>query len=713
MFIGRTPFHRMFDRDAGSCYRSRTHFRIPTCTPFDAFMKRAYLLPSFILRNVRTQLAICDVTKVGEQTFWMHLHLYERRCPYGTSTILGWPLHFISFHFGKPHNSTQPVISTSNSLQHSTMDIQLVLVDEASHRQALTWISRSIGIASMAGSFYVIYRILSSSSSCRHRRLYLTFDRLLFSLCICDILSSLGYLLGDWPVPQQRSNNPPSSSVVEGVLGPEDIDTFYDHLFPNARGNQATCNMQGFLFQVGTVGSVLFVGCIAIQYVLVVKYRLSRRQLRRWEIGFFAFGWSLPLGSAIGLILTDYINPNYAGCCWVYISPVQCGETLLSSQTPELEQILRTWCDAISPDVRGMNYYFIGFLVGHLWICLVLVLLLASMILIWWKVRTTQARSLDWASRWAEQPPPQRETTRARRITMSFGNNSLSQSSHTHDSLAGGTSTLTLTGEGNNQHRQRRRRRLNMNEYVVQKAQKIIAIFVVIYVPTILFALFHIFPYTIENIIVAILLPMQGILNALAYSDGFRGKVVSCPSGLCSWLSSWCRRKQPPTAPPDMNSKVDDSNGVSSIPPRDASSRAESFFDSSDSDYYDPSEERTSSRLPMNPKLDDSDGGSIPSRGTTSSLPDDSEEMASSSRIPMSPKLDDSNGGSIPSSRGTGSLPNTSNDESTSASLVEQQQVPWVHWLGSWNGASCGTHRKCYFFGKDCTGVLCVLYVKR
>jgi hypothetical protein len=474
---------------------------------------------------------------------------------------------------------------------------------DASTRIAVTWISRSIGATSLVGSVYVIFRLFSSSSSSSPPRLHLTFDRLLLALCICDLFSSFAYVLGDWPVPQTARN----SIIMDEVLGQD--NTLYEQLFRDAKGNQATCNVQGFLFQVGTLGSVLFVGFIAIQYVLVVVCKKTPKSLRHWEIGFFGLGFLLPIGSAIVLILADYMNPNYAAVCWVYISPIMCGEAVVNSQTAELQEQIITWC-ADNPDIiRGMNYHLVAFLVGYLWVFLVLILLVVCMLLLWWKVRTTHQRSEEWVNRWQDRSssgqslamdstvmesgvyhtaradsagtlegiasdtrgpetmedstenqsermerlsPPTKGFSLARPSLTSVFRRSLSRMSLADDQQKEGS-----------QRRSRRNQQQQVNNYVINKARKIIAIYVILYLPAVVMAQFPFFSYTTESIIVAILLPMQGLLNALAYSEGFEKMVHKLFRGFC-W-SSQCWRDNtpaPPSSAPANPANDNSSNAV-------------------------------------------------------------------------------------------------------------------------------------------------------
>ena len=75
-------------------------------------------------------------------------------------------------------------------------------------------------------------------------------SRILLSMSLGDILSSIGWFLGAWMVPTGFDPN------------------FYGD---QARGSAATCRFQGFIFQLGVFASLFFNGSIAAVYLLMVR----------------------------------------------------------------------------------------------------------------------------------------------------------------------------------------------------------------------------------------------------------------------------------------------------------------------------------------------------------------------------------------------------------------------------------------------------------
>ena len=98
------------------------------------------------------------------------------------------------------------------------------------------------GSISLSASSILVWSVLRS-----HIRLSSTFNRLLFGLCVADIMSSCAYMLST-------------------VMIPKEVDYFYW----NARGNTTTCNLQGFLHVMGFSAS-LYNCSICIYYLAIVK----------------------------------------------------------------------------------------------------------------------------------------------------------------------------------------------------------------------------------------------------------------------------------------------------------------------------------------------------------------------------------------------------------------------------------------------------------
>jgi hypothetical protein len=143
-------------------------------------------------------------------------------------------------------------------------------------------------IASVVGSSLIIHDVIqirrnrSDSLSTRHR--------LLAGMSVCDILSSSAWFLTSWPIPED---------FPFGIW--------------NA-GTERTCSAQGFFIQLG-IGAVIYNACLALFYLLVVRYGWKdayiAKRVEPW-MHFAAVAFALSAG-VTGLAL-DLYNPNGWNC---------------------------------------------------------------------------------------------------------------------------------------------------------------------------------------------------------------------------------------------------------------------------------------------------------------------------------------------------------------------------------------------------------------
>lgn len=95
----------------------------------------------------------------------------------------------------------------------------------------LVWTPRITGFMSLLGSAWIISDVV------RHyrRRRFTLFHELISAISICDIVSSIGWMLSTAPIPQTNKYGEST-----GVVG--------------ASGTEATCTLQGFMIQFGLGG---------------------------------------------------------------------------------------------------------------------------------------------------------------------------------------------------------------------------------------------------------------------------------------------------------------------------------------------------------------------------------------------------------------------------------------------------------------------------
>jgi hypothetical protein len=148
-------------------------------------------------------------------------------------------------------------------------------------------------------------------------------------------------------------------------------------------GNTQTCSAQGFFVYFG-VGTVLYNACLALYYLLVVRYGLKNEYIAKrvepW-MHLVAIGFALSIGIA-GLAL-GLFNQTLHNCA-ISAYPRFC--------TQSYENKGPTTC------IRGDNARFYKLAFWVVPVCCVMVWLAVSMFLIYWKIRTLERGSSHFQS---------------------------------------------------------------------------------------------------------------------------------------------------------------------------------------------------------------------------------------------------------------------------------------------------------------------------
>lgn len=162
----------------------------------------------------------------------------------------------------------------------------------------LTLIPVFTGTLSALGSLSIVYIITKD----RKKKLTHVYHRLVLAMSCLDVMNSSNYALSALVVPKG----------TPGVWG--------------ASGSIATCSASGFVMQFG-VSVPLYSGCLAIYYLMVIRYRIHERQIKRYyEPIMHLVSVGYPLVSAIIPLLHDMYNPmgSQAGWCFLKDSPANC-----------------------------------------------------------------------------------------------------------------------------------------------------------------------------------------------------------------------------------------------------------------------------------------------------------------------------------------------------------------------------------------------------
>jgi hypothetical protein len=153
--------------------------------------------------------------------------------------------------------------------------------------KTLDIIVRTSGSVSTIASTCLILHILRS-----HHGLSTTYHRLVFGLCIGDILSSFANVLTSTMVPKEMN-----------------------YYIPGAQGNTATCTAQGFLLTIGIFVANLYNCSICLYYLSIIRYNKKDEYIRdKLEPWFHGISIIIPLVVGFIFMAMKAYNVNKSGC---------------------------------------------------------------------------------------------------------------------------------------------------------------------------------------------------------------------------------------------------------------------------------------------------------------------------------------------------------------------------------------------------------------
>lgn len=148
---------------------------------------------------------------------------------------------------------------------------------------------------SMGGSGYIIVNVIKTGQIRQSSH-----SRILLGLSACDLWVSFSLFISTWAEPADRSNS------VWAV------------------GNQLTCNVQGFLHQMG-LAVVLYNAALSAYYVAKIRCRYSDQVITtRLEPFLHGVPWLFGVGTASAAWSLDLYNGSGWGC-WINSYPANCG----------------------------------------------------------------------------------------------------------------------------------------------------------------------------------------------------------------------------------------------------------------------------------------------------------------------------------------------------------------------------------------------------
>ena len=415
------------------------------------------------------------------------------------------------------------------------------------------------GFLSMIGSMYVIYTIVGISKTNRKQKLYSKrrpFHRVLLILSVGDILQSFSLFLSTWMIPKEPPTIPiPTSTTSTTSTTPSSMTTassstsnsnvifyeeFYVSYFPWAAGNDTTCNVQGFLINLGTTISVFCSGFLAFQYVLLVRYNCWKEQRTRSTILvvesiFYVILSIWAACSSIYLLLHDYYHPTFNMFCWINEYPLPiCSEeeyyyyyyhhhndigiknydnenngynTTTNTTATTATTTIQSFCESHPDYVDQSDVVFYRTIFAGVPIMTSFIVVVPSMILLYLTVREQEQRARRWRTMTSA------DLSRVERRRNRTGN-----------------------GNGDNSNR-RRSQGSSSNDWgysqrVIRKAMLVISVYLWVYIPSLLSAV--VFTTNVRfGYVSNIFFSMQGLLNALVLSsDNWLPSMMCC---CCKW----------------------------------------------------------------------------------------------------------------------------------------------------------------------------------
>ena len=229
-----------------------------------------------------------------------------------------------------------PHISGALSIVGSAWIILDILLLTKCNRWRQHWVQR--------GTNTKPHHDASSSSRSRTTTTRITtYHRLLVGLSITDVIASIGMLGSTWPIP------------VDSLSGKEYMSL----------GTITTCNIQGFLIQLGTVSTPIYNSFLSIYYLLLVKYNWKKHDPRFVTLERYIFHpipWILGFGtSTTSLVLQQYNSANL--WCWIAPTPYDCIDSLRSHRTDGSTS-------STSTCIRGDNAWLYRLLFYFIWLWL-------------------------------------------------------------------------------------------------------------------------------------------------------------------------------------------------------------------------------------------------------------------------------------------------------------------------------------------------------
>mmetsp|Transcript_18623 Transcript_18623/g.38975 ORF Transcript_18623/g.38975 Transcript_18623/m.38975 type:complete len:429 (-) Transcript_18623:88-1374(-) len=180
----------------------------------------------------------------------------------------------------------------------------------------------------------------------------------------------------------------------------------FTDLFMPPRGNQRTCDAQGFIIQFGNTSNMMLMVALQVQYLLIIKYGWSETKMKKLEPFLLILPFCFGTSTATAALSLKLFNPaNWD--CWIAPYPDECTSSYeISHGNSDLE---------VTDCVRGDNARIFqwAFFFALLWA--VAVFCIFVMIMITKSVEKAERKSASFSVN-ANRPNRPTQTTRRHSI---------------------------------------------------------------------------------------------------------------------------------------------------------------------------------------------------------------------------------------------------------------------------------------------------------
>lgn len=162
---------------------------------------------------------------------------------------------------------------------------------------AFAVVPRVAAFFSLLGSGFIVYEVISDVK--KRRKVY---HRIMCGMSCFDIIGSICYFLGRWPMP------------ADGLSG---------FGLSGGVGTEATCKTQAFFGQA-VVGTVTYNAVLAVQYFMIVNLSMSETTIaKKYEKIMHAIPFFMWIATAIIGLSFGALNPAFFNC-WITPAPINC-----------------------------------------------------------------------------------------------------------------------------------------------------------------------------------------------------------------------------------------------------------------------------------------------------------------------------------------------------------------------------------------------------